>query len=729
MAEKVITFKVKVLDESGKIVEKTVNNIQDLEKSVSDLEKEVKGSELGSKAFKEMNKELKKSKAALDEAKSSTMSLSEKLAAIPGPVGAAVQGFQGLGTAFKAIMASPMALFITAIVTALTALYKAFTSTKEGGEKVQQLMAGLGAAMDVFRDLLVKVAGKLIDFFKDPMKAGREFVNFLKDQIVNRFVGLLELMPALGKAISLVFKGEFKEAGKVATDALGKVVLGVEDITDKAAEAFEVVKNAASEALKEGKQAAQLTKTLQAIADAQRELNNRRAQQNQLIAEAKLRINDETLSYEERLAALEEVRQAEVSLAEAEAALAKRRYEAIKAQNALSDSSVEALDAESAAFQAMINAQTASQQKQKELYDQGVALRARQKADAKALADFERQLRAGTIEGEREIKLAALEDSKEADLQAIELLKTTEEEKARLRLLAEEKYQTEYKALRTEFAAEDREIEMARVQALIDIETLRYEEGKALTNQQLQDAIDLQKEMVDLMLQDEKLTAEERKKIQQEYSNWELDLLKSNAEIKEKTLEEQLQASADVLGSLAEIAGKESAFGKAAAIAQASINTYLSANEAYKSLVGIPVVGPALAPIAAAAAVVAGLKSIQQITSVQLPSPPKMAYGGLVGGYGLGTEDNQLIQASAGEAVMTKKAVDLFGPTLSAMNQLAGGKSFNGGLVSSGADQTQVELLNAMKNNGRRPVQAYVVSSQMENEAQFDRAVKSRSLI
>ncbi|GEM_PF-7088091 len=56
---------------------------------------------------------------------------------------------------------------------------------------------------------------------------------------------------------------------------------------------------------------------------------------------------------------------------------------------------------------------------------------------------------------------------------------------------------------------------------------------------------------------------------------------------------------------------------KAFAIAQTAIATYQAAVEAYKSLVGIPVVGPGLAVAAAAAATAFGLAQIRQIESMR----------------------------------------------------------------------------------------------------------------
>lgn len=80
-------------------------------------------------------------------------------------------------------------------------------------------------------------------------------------------------------------------------------------------------------------------------------------------------------------------------------------------------------------------------------------------------------------------------------------------------------------------------------------------------------------------------------------------------------------AATDALGNIATAAeafGKKGfAVYKAAAIAQTVISTYQAAQQAYASLAGIPVVGPALGGAAAAAAVVAGLARVSQIRSQQ----------------------------------------------------------------------------------------------------------------
>lgn len=91
--------------------------------------------------------------------------------------------------------------------------------------------------------------------------------------------------------------------------------------------------------------------------------------------------------------------------------------------------------------------------------------------------------------------------------------------------------------------------------------------------------------------------------------------------INEQYATKRAEALGSSFGDMA--ANAKTAFGeastayKAFAIAQATIATYTSAIEAYKSTAAIPVVGPFLAPVAAATAVAAGLANIAKIRSAR----------------------------------------------------------------------------------------------------------------
>ncbi len=67
---------------------------------------------------------------------------------------------------------------------------------------------------------------------------------------------------------------------------------------------------------------------------------------------------------------------------------------------------------------------------------------------------------------------------------------------------------------------------------------------------------------------------------------------------------------------------------KAAAISQTVIDTYASAQAAYKALAGIPIVGPGLAVAAAASAIAAGLARVAQIRSTSFGAGTPVTAGG-----------------------------------------------------------------------------------------------------
>ena len=99
---------------------------------------------------------------------------------------------------------------------------------------------------------------------------------------------------------------------------------------------------------------------------------------------------------------------------------------------------------------------------------------------------------------------------------------------------------------------------------------------------------------------------------------------------------------------------------KASAIAQGYVDTFSAAIGAYKSMVGIPVVGPGLAVAAAAAAMAAGIANIAKISSTKFE---KKATGGLLNG----PSHNQggiLIEAEGDEYITAKDRVKALGRNL-----------------------------------------------------------------
>ena len=732
--QKELVFTLKFRTENDEILERQATTLKDIKKSVADLEDELQNTDLGSEQWKELNANLEDSKDALKQAEEASMSLGDKLSAIPGPIGQVVQGVKGLGTAFKALIANPLLAALTAIVAVLGALYKAFASTKEGGEQLRQVSAALGAVMDVFRDVLVKVAKVLIDIFTNPVESLKNFGKLLQENLINRFTGMLELLPALGKAVGLLFQGEFAEAGKVAGDAVAKVVLGVEDFTDKIGEAGKAVKGYFDEAVAEGKKAAAIEKELQKIADAQRALNLERAKQNKIIAEAKNVFTDETKSLDEREAALRNAAELEAGLVEKEIALQARRVKAIKERNALSDSSAEALDEESQAEIRLQQLQQESVMKRTELQAQIKTLNQQRIAEAKATADaitkLENDFYLSEEQNALEAALRAEELRAQTQIEEINALKTTDEKKAELIKAAEEKSNQEVAKIRADYRQKERDAELKAIQDKYTILAFDAEANQELLKENLI-------AQTEILLQNETLTADQRIIIQQNLQKAlaaiDEEGVKKTQEAEEKKRQsryETLMAYSNALSAIGEIFGAESEIGKQAAAAQALLNSFL----AFTQVLADPTIPSILKPIIGAGILIKGIKQQQAImsTNTQVNTPtvaiPKFQTGGIVGGYG--DTDSQMAMLQPGESVINARSTQLFAPLLSDINQFGGGASFSRiGQGISTSKSAELSMMNQMANQSQQPIKTYVVSTEMSSQQQLDTVIKNRSTL
>jgi hypothetical protein len=169
--------------------------------------------------------------------------------------------------------------------------------------------------------------------------------------------------------------------------------------------------------------------------------------------------------------------------------------------------------------------------------------------------------------------------------------------------LEQAKYDKLYEE-RLKFGGDLEGVEEARQEALLKINE-KYEQ-QALENLSTtsEEIVQTTRATQQMQTEDAKKNAEARKKIAQE-------------EAKAKIA--AAQATADTLANLSNLLGTETAAGKAAAVASATISAILSAQKAYESTIGIPFVGPVLAPINAGLALASGYKSIQNILAVQVP--------------------------------------------------------------------------------------------------------------
>ena len=198
----------------------------------------------------------------------------------------------------------------------------------------------------------------------------------------------------------------------------------------------------------------------------------------------------------------------------------------------------------------------------------------------------------------------------------------------------------------------------------------------------------------------------------------------------DKSVEDaKLQGFQSVLGQIKGLVGEQTALGKAAAIAETTINTYMAAQKAYSAMSGIPVVGPALGAVAAAAAVASGLMNVAKITSTDV----KYADGGLLkgkshseGGIPFNVAGRGGFEAEGGEYIVNKRATAMYLPVLEAINSSVRNGNYNpvymaaGGVVrnlpNEGIDYN--EIMNAIKEGAMQGTQAGAYEGAMQGSLQ-----------
>ena len=189
---------------------------------------------------------------------------------------------------------------------------------------------------------------------------------------------------------------------------------------------------------------------------------------------------------------------------------------------------------------------------------------------------------------------------------------------------------------------------------------------------------------------------------EQTYGEAKLELDRQFAE-QTASLEMQVSAKrqktmASTLNNLASLQSssnkKMAAVGKTAAIAQATIDTYKSAVAAYSAMAGIPVVGPALAVAAAAAAIAAGLNNVAQISGVQLAEGGlvKAVTGGVPAVIGEGGSDEAVLPLDDSQAMRR------IGGAIAEESGAVGGVVLTQNITIQAGESLIPDITNALRN-------------------------------
>ena len=378
-----------------------------MRKEYKDLEVSGKGGAAGTQALlkeiQALDKQLKDTDAKVGQFQRNVgnygdaiKGVGENFGSFGGFATQAVGGVRALGAAFQAAL-GPIGLIIAAIGLVITSVKAFFTSSEEGQNKFRKLQAIATVVFNNLRDIFASLGQIIVGVFEKPVESIKALGNFIVQNLTNRFVGLLELIPKLGKALSEAFSGDFVAAGKTATDALAKLTLGVADFTDKAKNGFNVVNNLMKDLAKNTEaEIARQTRlsNLQDNFDKQtRAILVQNAKLEQQVAENRNKFaQKDKFNNEERLKFLDEAIKQENQILRNAEFIAATRLKIAREQNSINSfngkKTKEMLDEEAQLEADLIRVKTDNLNKTKELAAQRVeALNAIKAEEDKALSE------------------------------------------------------------------------------------------------------------------------------------------------------------------------------------------------------------------------------------------------------------------------------------------------------------------------------------------------------
>lgn len=757
-------------------------NSEDSQKKLRDLTKALKQLPTGTEDWKKVYGEIDDLKDRLAGAQKGTDDWVDSLENAGGPLGMVGTGINKMKVAFSSFNTALKASVIGLVVAAIGGLVAAFSQSEVAVKKLQPLMIGLEKIMGGIFRAMEPLLDVFIELATTALPYVTKGIGIFYSAIFGLFTFIKNTAVGVGKILKGVFTLDF-DSVKEGFEGLSNVI---GDTMDSAKKAFgryesgtkELTKTEKEEIEKRNKLSDEQKKKKEE--EAKKEEERRKAElegrKRDLDAKIKLETDSETTSKEKLKKLLDERYKAEIEdkkLSDAEklalqAEYAKKLEEAIKTDD--EKRKKERIAELDALIQLEIDKENTSRQELKYILD------ARMQEELNNTELGEAQKQAIREKYAKQLKEAIEKDEKDNRDKKIKAL----QEELRLasgnsaeQIRITQELQNQIKNI--EDPAERFQLQKGYQDNLLQLLDTSYSNQKAVieTNTNEFKRFDAQyytdqRNAIDKYQSDLKTALDKGTISKEEYTKRDKDLANARKEIGKQEVaanNEKTKLIGDALGQLSTIVGQDTVAGKGFAIAKATIDTYQSAVAAYKSLAGIPVIGPALGAIAAAAAVASGIATVKKIVAVQVPNAPsnpggnatqttpagpgerpqinlsassvvpvRKAQGGLVRGPGGGFSDSIPAMLSDGEFVVNSRSTRVFQPLLQSINESANLPGFAvGGIVSKNnrpqQDNTET-LVNAIQQSfGDQPIRTYVTATDISNQQQFDRVIKSRSLI
>jgi len=637
------------------------------------------------KDITKLNKNLDVTQKEVKETSKATNEMGNSLDKATGGV---ISKFKGIGasikgvvTGFKSLRVAIIATGIGILLIAIVSLQQAFTRSEEGQNKWAKALFVVGNVVDEFLDLLADLGEFLISVFENPQQAIRNFAKLIQENIINRFNGILEVIPKLGTAISLLFEGKFGEASKVATDAVGKIVTGLDSVTDSTQNAINKTQEFIEKLQEEADIAGQIADNRANADKIERGLLVERANANRKIAELREKAEQRDLfSAKERTEFLQEASDISEKINNKEQDAIRLRLKSQVAENALGKSNKEALDEEARLQAQLIDKETERLNLQKRLTTQIQSFTRESNAEAKAKA-------AETQKREDEKRLA--DEKILLDEIANEKKRQLKDEEDRLASLQRiEDLENEFfnsklsKEQQEENAVREKYFKLIEQAKQFGEDSSILEEAQRTALQEIQDKFDLQ-------------SLEKQKKKKEQDIQIEEDLQNAKREI----LMAAINTAINGFVLLGQLAGKNKALQAAALVGE--------------SLAGI-------------ARIVVNTQAANSAVALK--------YALIPGGVALAAAETTLNKINAGIGI----AANLIA-TKKALGSLGGGGGVSASPVRDGGGGQSAPAFNVVGNsdasrlgqtiNERRPIRAFVVGNDVTTQQEMDRNTRRTATI
>jgi hypothetical protein len=659
-------------------------------KALRDLRKEMKALSVGTDEFNRKAAEIRDMEDSLEAAKIGAEDLGGALEAAPGPLGNLARGFKTLelntksfGTALRATGIGLLVGLIGGLVAAFMESEKAMKKLEPVMQAFQKILGGIFAAFEPVLDVFIEMVEYALPYFTQAIGA-----------VYSTLYGLFTLIKEAGVGAGKLLIGIFTLDTEMISAGIDQLGNSVNAAVDSGMEAYKRFEEGSQELTAAEKE--ELEKRQQAEADA--------AQKRKEAAEKAAK------EEEQRLKAAQDVY--------------KKYLDAEKDLLAKTDEEKLALEKQRA--QAELDALNLTAQERQKIQDQFNEV---YKLKEEELAKQNEQ---------RELQKIQKEQNLQVELQKLRAAGTaTLQDDADIELgIINKKYEDLIAAA------------ILNNEATITLEMLKEEELAKIrkdyeTRENQRVAAQLEKQRQDLFkaIDDERTAAQEKIGIRSGIVSAISEI--ANAE----TAIGKAAFVAQQLLRLADLKATASAALKKIAIDQAGTGADVAKGFAATLKAGFPQNVPLLILYAAqaAAVVAAGISAFTKAKgevkggeqaggslSTAAPSTPaatgvvaRRNQGGFVFGDGGSITDSIPAMLSNGEFVMNSRSAEMFSPLLMAMNDT--GNLPNTSLPKSIGNQSLVDVMQGNTNN--RPIRTYVTAQDMSNQQQFDRTIKSRSLI